>query len=167
MRALTEAEVRAAFVNANDEERAVLEMPHDFMLVDWDYLDFFAWRDPIVPRRGYVLVQDGADTVGVVLRVSNPAQARTGLCNICHAMQPGNQVSLFSARRAGRAGRAGDSVGTYICADLTCHDNVRIAHPLAPSEVRAPGQVDQRLEGTQRRMRAFVDQVRVSVDESV
>lgn len=167
MHALTEAEVRAAFINANDEEMAVMEMPHDFLLVDWDYLDFFAWRDPSVPRRGYVLIQDGSETIGVVVRASNPAKARTGLCNICHAMQPGNQVSLFSARRAGRAGRAGDSVGTYICADLTCHDTVRIAHPLAPGEVRAPGQIDHRLDGTRTRMRSFVNQVRESVDESV
>ena len=46
MRPLTEADVRASFVNADADELRVMEMPHDFLLVDWDYLDFFAWRDP-------------------------------------------------------------------------------------------------------------------------
>lgn len=160
MRALTEAEVRASFVNADADELRIMELPHDFLLVDWDYLDFFAWRDPGAGRRGYVLVQQEGAVVGIVLRSSDPGRARSGMCNICHTMQPGNQVTLFAARRAGEAGFRGDSVGTYICADLSCHENVRLARPLAPNEVRAAGQVDFRLDGTRRRMEAFVDRVR-------
>ncbi len=72
-------------------------------------------------------------------------------------MQPGNQVALFTARRAGDAGERGDSVGTYVCADLGCHENVRLAAPLAPSEVRAS--VDRRIDGTRRRVEAFVERV--------
>ncbi len=56
-------------------------------------------------------------------------------------------------------GTRGDSFGTYMCADLSCHENVRLAHPLAPNEVRTPGQVDFRLDGTRRRMESFVSQV--------
>lgn len=159
MRPLTEAEVRACFVNADADELRVMEMPHDFLLIDWDYLDFVAWRDPSAGRRGYVLIPHEGSVVGVVLRISEPGRARSGMCNVCHTMQPGNQVALFSARRAGEAGARGDSVGTYICADLSCHDAVRLAHPLAPNEVRAPGQVDFRLDGTRRRMEAFVARV--------
>ena len=159
MRALTEADVRASFVNADADDLRVMEMPHDFMLVDWDYLDFFAWRDPAAHRRGYVLIQQETEVRGIVLRVSEPGRARSSMCNICHTMQPGTQVSLFSARRAGDAGARGDSIGTYMCADLSCHENVRLAHPLAPNEVRAAGQVDFRLDGTRRRMEAFVSRV--------
>ena len=159
MRPLTEADVRASFVNADADELRVMEMPHDFLLVDWDYLDFFAWRDPSAGKRGYVLIQHEGRVVGVVLRASEPGRGRSGMCNICHTMQPGNQVALFSARRVGEAGARGDSVGTYMCADLSCHENVRLAHPLAPSEVLAPGQVDIRLDGTRRRMESFVARV--------
>ncbi|GAA1136177.1 FBP domain-containing protein [Microbacterium natoriense] len=159
MRALTEAEVRSSFVNADADELRVMEMPHDFVLIDWDYLDFFAWRDPSAGKRGYVLIQHEGQIRGVVLRVSEPGRARSGMCNICHTMQPGNQVAMFSARRTGDEGERGDSVGTYICADLSCHESVRLAHPLAPNEVRAPGQVDYRLDGTRRRMEAFVARV--------
>lgn len=159
MRALTESEVRASFVNADADDLRIMEMPHDFLLVDWDYLDFFAWRDPSADRRGYVLVQHEGGIAGVVLRSSEPGRARSGMCNVCHTMQPGNQVLLFTARRAGGAGERGDSVGTYLCADLSCHENVRLAHPLAPNEVRGAGQVDLRLDGTRRRMEAFAARV--------
>lgn len=159
MRALTEAEIRASFVNADDDELRVMEMPHDLLLIDWDYLDFFAWRDPGAGRRGYVLTQHEGKISGVVLRASDPGHHRSGMCNICHTLQPGNQVALFSARRVGEAGARGDSVGTYMCADLSCHENVRLAHPLAPNEVLAPGQVDFRLDGTRRRMEGFAKRV--------
>ena len=36
MRALTEADVRASFVNADADELRVMEMPHDFVLVEPD-----------------------------------------------------------------------------------------------------------------------------------
>ncbi|MFK0242412.1 MULTISPECIES: FBP domain-containing protein [unclassified Microbacterium] len=159
MRPLTEADVRASFVNADADELRLMEMPHDFLLVDWDYLDFFAWQDPGAGRRGYVLIPHDDGVVGIVLRATEPGRGRSGMCNICHTMQPGNQIALLSARRSGEAGRRGDSFGTYMCADLSCHDNVRLAHPLAPNEVRAPGQADLRLDGTRRRMESFVSQV--------
>lgn len=159
MRPLTEADVRASFVNADADDLRVMEMPHDFLLVDWDYLDFFAWQDPNASRRGYVVIPHEDGVVGVVLRATEPGRGRSGMCDICHTMQPGNQIALLSARRAGEAGHRGDSFARYMCADLSCHENVRLAHPLAPNEVRTPGQVDFRLDGTRRRMESFVAQV--------
>jgi hypothetical protein len=72
-------------------------------------------------------------------------------------MQPADQVALFSARGARPAGEAGDTIGTYICADLSCHENVRLAFPLAPNEVRAS--VDRRIDGARQRSEAFVEKV--------
>ena len=159
MRPLTEAQVRAAIRNADAEEIAEIGMPHDFMLVDWDYLDFFAFRDTVSSKRGVVIVEHDGRPQGIVLRSTDPSRSRSGMCNICHTLQPGNQVALFTARRGGEKGRRGDSAGTYICVDLSCHENVRLAHPLAPNEVRVPGQVDMRLDGTRRRMESFVTRV--------
>lgn len=159
MRALTESDVRGSFINADPEELRLIEMPHDFLLVDWDFHDFLAWRDPASSRRGCVVVEIEGRVTGIVLRSTDPGRNRSGMCNICHTMQPGNQVALFSARRAGAAGVRGDSVGTYICADLSCHENVRLAHPLAPNEIRLPGQIDTRLDGTRRRMEGFAKRV--------
>lgn len=159
MRPLTEVQVRASFVNAQADELRRLTLPHDFLLTDWDHLDFLAWPDPNLRGRGYVIVERDGHPTGIVLRGTDPARSRSAMCNICHMMQPGGQVALFSARRTGEAGEVGDSVGTYICADLSCHENVRLAAPLAPNEVRMPGQVDHRIDGTRRRIEAFVGRV--------
>ena len=158
MRPLTEQDVLASFVNAGPDELRLVELPLDFPLVDWDHVDFFAWRNPHTRGRGYLIAEHDGAPAGVVLRAAEgTSQARSAMCNICHTMQPGDQVSLFTARRAGRAGERGGSVGTYICADLSCHENVRLAAPLAPSEMRA--NVDRRIDGARRRSEAFVAEV--------
>lgn len=161
MQPLTEDEVREALVNAVPEELDRVALPVDFLLVDWDHLDFLAWRDPRTRGRGYVVAEVAGEPTGVVLRASDAAgRGRSAMCNLCHTMQPGDQVALFTARRAGDAGARGDSVGTYVCADLSCHENVRIAGPLAPSEIRAS--VDRRIDGTRHRVESFVERVIVS-----
>lgn len=158
MRALSEAELRDAFVNASADELRVLAPPHDFLLVDWDHLDFLAWRDPQTRSRGYLLAEVDGEPVAVVMRAAEGTpQVRSSMCSVCHTMQPANQVTLFTARKAGRAGESGNSVGTYVCADLSCHENVRLAAPLAPSEIRAS--VDRRIDSTRQRAEAFVGRV--------
>jgi len=161
MQPLTQEQVRAALVNAAPDELDRLELPVDFLLVDWDHLDFFAWRDPRTRSRGYVVAELGGEPTGVVLRATGGSgRGRPAMCNLCHTMQPGDQVALFTARRAGDAGERGDSVGTYVCADLSCHENVRLAAPLAPSELRAS--VDRRIDGTRHRVESFVERVVVA-----
>jgi hypothetical protein len=165
MRALTEDEVRAAFVNAAPEELRVVALPHDFLLTDWDHLDFLAWRDPRTRGRGYLVTERDGEPTGVVLRAAEgQSRARSAMCNLCHTMQPGDQVSLFTARKAGAAGEHGDTVGTYICADMSCHETVRLAAPLAPSEIRAS--VDRKIDGTKRRTEEFVDRIVDAADVS-
>lgn len=158
MRHLDESEIRGAFANANDDELRLLTLPADFVLTDWDHLDFLAWRDPRTRGRGYLVAELGGDPIGIVLRAAEgTSRAGSALCNVCHTMQPADQVSLFTARKAGDAGLHGDSIGTYICADLSCHENVRLAAPLAPNEVRAS--VDARIDGTRQRAESFVERV--------
>lgn len=149
--------MRAALVNATPDEVDRIGVPLALVLADWDHLDFLAWSDPDFRGRGYLVVERDGVPTGIVLRAASGARPRAAMCNLCHTMQPGDQVSLFTARKAGAAGDHGDSVGTYICADLSCHENVRLALPLAPSEVR--GSVDRRIDGTRRRAEAFVERV--------
>ena len=159
---MSEEQLRAAFVNAAPDDLRLLAPPHDFVLTDWDHLDFLAWRDPRTKGRAYLVVDHGGQPTGVVLRAANgSSHARAAMCNLCHTMQPADQVSLFTARLAGDAGERGDSVGTYMCADLSCHENVRLAAPLAPNEVRAS--VDRRIDGTRHRAEAIVESVAVPV----
>lgn len=153
---MTEADVRDSLINADADDLRIMTMPHDFLLLDWDHLDFLAWRDPRTRGRGYLIVVHRSDPVGVVLRAAEGrSRARSAMCNLCHTMQPGDQVALFTAHKPGKD--AG-SVGTYICADMTCHETVRLAAPLAPGELRAS--VDRRIDGTRTRAEAFVESVR-------
>ncbi|HSC72956.1 MAG TPA: FBP domain-containing protein [Gaiellaceae bacterium] len=158
MRPLTETEIRSSFVNAGPDELRVMALPADFLLADWDHLDFFAWRDPRTRGRGYLIAELDGTPTGVVLRAADgSSRAHTAMCNLCHTMQPADQVALFTARKAGPGGEHGDSIGTYVCADLSCHENVRLAGPLAPNEVRSS--VDRRIEGTTERTERFVERV--------
>lgn len=155
MRAMTEDEVRGILANAEDADRRLMSVPTAFFLLEWDHMDFVGWRDPKHPDRGYLLAETPAGPQAILLRASSATpRVRNGLCDLCHTMQPGDHVALFSARRAGDAGRRGDSVGAYICSDLSCHESVRLAAPLAPGEVRAS--VDRRIDETRRRVERFV-----------
>jgi hypothetical protein len=161
MRPLTEDEIRGSFVNATDDELRTLALPLDYLLIEWDHLDFLGWRDPRAPRRGYIITQREDDWVGVVLRAaeSSMSHRHSAYCNLCRTLQPADQVSLFTARRAGGDGAHGNTVGTYICADLSCPENVRLGAPLAPGEVRSWNQVDARIDDLTRRTDAFVASV--------
>ena len=159
MQELSAARIRASFVNADEKDLEILELPVEIMLVDWFHLDFLAWRDRSDRARCYVVVEIDGTPTGIVLRAAaSSSRARSGICNICRTMQPGNQVVLMSARKGGEAGRRAESIATYMCADVSCHENVRIAYPLAPNEFRTD--VDFRIDNTARRMRDFVRQVR-------
>lgn len=161
MRPLTETEVRDALANATDEERREFSLPLDFLLTEWDGVEAIGWRDPRFPARGYLVVEHDDDPVAVVVHAARGANSRhrAAICNLCHTQQPADQVALFSARRSGDAGAKGDTVGTYICADLSCEENVRLPVPPAPSEVQPAGFTARRAEGFARRARAFVSGV--------
>ncbi|MEI5584758.1 MULTISPECIES: FBP domain-containing protein [unclassified Agromyces] len=162
MRPLSEDELRSSFVNATDRELDELELPLEYLLVDWEHVDALAWRDRKASRRGYLVTLIDDEPVGIVLRAADPpaSRFRASMCNLCHTQQPANQVTMFSARRAGEAGRNGDTVGTYLCSDLSCQENVRLHAPLAPAEVRNGSHAWSRIDGLARRTRAFVEGVR-------
>ncbi|HYN93144.1 MAG TPA: FBP domain-containing protein, partial [Pilimelia sp.] len=76
------------------------------------------------------------------------------MCLLCQTAQAGSDVSLFTARRAGEAGRSGNTVGTYVCADLACAVRARSEIPpwlreRDPEEVAAErtAELEQRVHG--------------------
>jgi hypothetical protein len=62
---------------------------------------------------------------------------------------------MFSAARAGDAGRAGNSVGTYICADLACSLLIRIAPPSYDWMPDTSHVIAERIAGLESRLRSF------------
>jgi len=155
MRPLTEHELKACLVNLDDAGREQVGLPHDWMLLDWDHLDFLAWPDPTFRGRGYLVVERDGAPVGIALRAAEgTSRARTAICDVCHTMRPGDHVTMFTARVPGPVEK---SIGTYLCSDLSCHENVRLAAPLAPGEIRAS--VDRRIDGTKHRAERFLARV--------
>lgn len=121
MSPLTEAEIRASFVNCSKGEAKRLNVPRDLASRPWDDLDFLGWRDPQARARGYLVAPRETGAIGIVLRVPEATLgARKNICSLCVTLHPRGGVALLVAPRTGKAGAKGDSVGTYICADLRC-----------------------------------------------
>jgi hypothetical protein len=160
MKPITEAEIRGSFVNATKGEIDRMPLPglHE---VIWDSREFLGWRDPGAPLRGYVVHWRDDRPVGIILRASEVGlrPGISAMCALCRTPQPSQQVTLFTAPKAGEPGRNGNSVGTYICDDLACSIIIRItpaAHPLQPSPEQL---VATRAAGLLERLQAFTGSV--------
>lgn len=156
---MTEAEIRGSLINASAEEAQHMPMPGLHEVV-WDDREYLGWRDPGSPQRGYLFAwRDGAP-VGIALRAaSTRLQVGSAICSLCNTPQPASQVTMFSAARTGEAGRRGDSVGTYICADLACSLLIRIAPPQYEMQPSPDEVVASRAAGLEARVHAFTDRV--------
>ena len=162
MHALTEQQVRRSFLNCSQGEAKGLALPTGFADLDWAALELLGWRDPRAPLRGYVVVEADDRPVGIAVRAaeSRMSARTTVMCLLCRTTRSGDAVSLFTARRTGAAGRNGNTVGTYMCADLGCAERVRTEIPpwlqdRDPAEV-----VTGRAADLRERVRGFVDAVR-------
>src|SRR3954449_13365928 len=129
--ALTEQQVRRSFVNCSQGEAKGLALPKEFGALYWAELDLLGWRDPKAPLRGYLVLEVEGAPVGIALRAAETRMSsRTAaMCLLCQTAQPGDAVSLFTAKRMGEAGRNGNTVGTYVCADLACSTRARTEIP--------------------------------------
>ena len=162
MEGLTEQQVRRSLVNCSRGEAAAMTLPRDFEALPWAELDHLGWRDSRAPLRGYLVVPDGDRPVGVALRAADSRMSgrTTAMCLLCQTALPGDAVSLFTARRAGAAGRNGNTVGTYMCADLRCAQRARSDIP-AWLRGRDPAEVaEERAAELGERVHGFLDAVR-------
>ncbi|WP_454166010.1 FBP domain-containing protein [Gordonia iterans] len=159
MHAITESQIRKSFVNATLRERNSLTLPPSFPSLDFDQLDFLGWRDPKLPLVGYLVVPREDRLVGIMLRQGGRQPRTRPQCSFCEDVQLPNEVTFFSAKRAGAAGRKGDTVGTLLCSGFECCANVRV-RPSAifagdnPEAVRA-----RRIDALQAHVRGFAGRI--------
>ncbi|WP_370287607.1 FBP domain-containing protein [Nocardioides sp.] len=160
MEPLTESTIRASLVNCTRGEATRLALPRDLVEQPWEHLDYLGWRDPRAPARGCLVAPTEHGPVGIVLRAGSAAGAagRRNLCSLCLTAHTGG-VNLMVAPRAGRRGSDGNSVGTYICADLACSLYVRGRR--RPAVVGLPETlgVEQRVARLQENLASFVRRV--------
>ena len=166
MHALTEQQVRRSFLNCSQGETKGLTLPKDFADLDWPSLELLGWRDPRAPLRGYLVVEAPADEairpLGIAVRAAESRMSvRTAaMCLLCQTTQSGDAVSLFTAKRAGAPGRNGNTVGTYMCADLACAERVRTEIPPWLQDRDPDEVVGQRAAELRERVHGVLDAVR-------
>jgi hypothetical protein len=161
MERLTEQAIRRSMANASRSEVANMVLPKNLDALDWESLDYLGWRDPKVPQRAYIAYWSDGKPVGVLLRAAQSRMSRrvAAMCLLCRSVDSADNISLFTARRSGQAGRKGDSVGTYICADLTCSQNIRTGVPTSRLRPDPALVIDERAVGLQARLDAFMADV--------
>ncbi len=161
MHALTEQQVRRSFINCSQGEAKGLTLPKDFADLAWDDLELLGWRDPKAPLRGYLVVQPDERPVGIAVRAAESKMSvrTSAMCLLCQTTRSGDGVSLFTARRTGAAGRNGNTVGTYMCADLACARRVRTEIPPWLQERDPAEVVAERSAELRQRVQGFVRSV--------
>jgi hypothetical protein len=160
MRSLTAEEIRGSLINVDDDERRHLVLPGLHETV-WEEREFLGWRDPTHPTRGYIVFWDGHTPVGltVLAAQSQMAAGRAAMCSLCHTQQPAPQVSLFVAPKTGHRGKRGDTVGTYLCADLRCSTLIRMTPQKSDSGPEPLGPGNYRAQGIEKRLARFTARV--------
>lgn len=160
MKPLTESEIRSAFVNCSKGEAKRLNVPRDLAERPWEDLDYFGWRDPQAPDRGYLVTVIDGRTYALALRRPATAswQARRGMCSICLTPHSGG-VALMVAPRAGKAGKQGNSVGTYVCEDLACPLYVRGKKDVGADRMHESLTVEQKVARMMANLEEFVGRV--------
>ena len=160
MQPLTADEIRRSFVNSSKSLVKAMTLPPKFAELPWESLEYLGWRDPKAPNRAYLVVRRNDGVTGIALNTQATGKPRrgTGLCDLCHTAHQVTDVALFAARRAGAAGREGNTVGTYICADLACSLYLRGLRELEvpQGETTSP---EERAERLNHRLEGFVNRV--------
>lgn len=160
MKPLTADQIVASIINADPAEIDRMELPGLHEVV-WEDREFLGWRDPQGSLRGYLVHWVDDRPVGIVLRAAS-SSLRPGIgamCSLCHTPQPATQVLMFSARRGGRAGRDGNSIGTYICADLACSIMIRIFPGMSEMRLMRDELIARRSAGLTQRVEAFTARI--------
>lgn len=155
---LTPEQLKASFVNTSRGQLKAMPVPSDLAGTPWHQLDYLGWRDPRAPARAFLVAPHRGATVGLALRAPQSTGVRRGssICAVCWVVRTSSEIDLFVAPRAGAAGRSGNTVGTYVCADLTCSANVRGLRKLAlPQGETLP--VPQRIDRLRGRLEVFID----------
>lgn len=160
MRTLTDSDIRSSFLNASRSERKNLTLPPDFDTLAWDDLDFLGWRDPKLPSVGYLVVDLDGELVGLLMRQTETRARSRPQCSWCSDIQLPNDVVLYSTKRVGDAGRRGDTVGTLVCENFECSQNVRKLPPSAYLGFDREAARDRRIEALRQHVEGFARDVR-------
>ena len=160
MEPIDPGDLRATFVNVTKGAASRIPLP-DLAAVRWDQLDYLGWRDQRNPAAAFIVAPyDGAPR-GIALRLAprgGPSK-RQSMCSLCHTVHSSSGVALMVAARAGRSGRDGNTVGTYLCTDLSCPAYARELKKPDRVQPHETVSVEAKVARLQLNMEAFVRRV--------
>lgn len=160
MLSLTERDIRASFINASRKEVSVLSLPPAFSEIDFSSRDFLGWIDAKFVRRAYVVTEVDGVLTGVLLQRAEQRVLARAQCSWCEDVTLRHDVQFYAARKGGAAGRNGDTVGTLVCAEFGCSQNVRRLPPLAYEGFDREAAREARIERLGDKVRAFLRTIR-------
>lgn len=159
MNTLTEARIRASFVNASKGDATRATLP-DLSAIDCSSLDYLGWQDPRKPVLHYVALELDGDLAVMMLRGTGKPPARKMMCAWCEDVVDGIHAASFVAPLAGAAGRRGNTIGTSVCADFGCSRHVRRPPQVHELRTEDPALLayyqEKRIEGLRERSTNFV-----------
>ncbi len=160
MRPVTPEQISDCLINMSDDEISQMSIPglHETL---WEEREFLGWRDVNHRLRGYIVFWVGEKLRGLMVRAADSAMpaGKSALCALCHTHQPAPQVSLFVAPKAGEAGKRGNTVGTYLCADLSCSTIIRITPRASAEQPNPESIVAHKASGMHQRLESFSKRV--------
>ena len=148
MRPLTDAQIRASFLNASRSERKNLTLPTDLDTRDWESLDYLGIRDSKLPKLASVVIELDDEPVGILLRQTDARPLSRPQCSWCNDVQLPNDVVMFAAKRAG------------VCENFECSVNVRKLPPSAYLGFDREAARDRRIEALRANVTEFARSVR-------
>ena len=164
MRPITALDIRPSMINMTEADLAAMTLPglHETL---WEDREFLGWRDANHNTKGYLMFWVGDSPRGFMVRSaeSQMPPGKAAICVLCHTAQPAPQVSLFVAPKAGEEGMRGNTVGTYLCADLACSTLIRITPPESEAHPDPDKIVRHKAVGIRQRLENFSNRV-LSVD---
>ncbi|MGB4712884.1 MAG: FBP domain-containing protein [Pontimonas sp.] len=161
MRPITPDMISQSMVNMTEADLRLMTLPGLHETV-WDEREFLGWRDVHHSTKGYLVFWAGDELLGLMVRAAqSPMPAgQSAICALCHTQQPAPQVSLFTAPKTGDEGIRGNTVGTYLCADLACSLLIRIQPAESENLPRPERLVRKKSLGLRDRLENFSRRVR-------
>lgn len=158
---LTADAVRRSMINCSKGDAKRMTIADAVVGTDLEAVEFAGWHDPRLPQRAYLVTRHEETVAGLMLRPAAGGARRTAMCALCRTTRSDGEVTLYTAARAGAAGREGNTVGTYVCADLACPVTARLERAPSASVVPDLGRsVEERVAGLRARVDGFLAAVR-------
>lgn len=151
MRPLSQEEILKAFPKKLRKKIKLLNL----VSIDWKNLDYLGWIHPS-GHLGYMVYEFNNRLKGIILERPNRTLGKgIRMCSLCYTLHPASGVRLFTYRPPSSR----ITIGTYICADLSCSLYVRNLKNTNIAQLLETISVFQKVKRFQENLRKFFLQI--------